>query len=109
MSNLRAIAAALLLICAARGAPAQGPPQLVPEAATLLPAIERDLEAAYLTPEERKDRRVFHGVWDERDLDSPARRAMAALETWRMDEGALADPATPISLRARALVRRGRA
>lgn len=91
------------------GASAQAPPQLVPEAATLLPAIERDLDAPYLTPDERKDRRVFHGVWDDRDLDAPPRRARAALETWRLDDGALSDPATPVSLRARALLRRGRA
>ncbi len=102
---------ALRVLCLAltAGAAAQGPPQLVPEAATLLPSIERDLDAAYLPPEERKDRRVFHGVWDERDLDSPRRRAMAALELWRLDEAALSDPAVPSSLRARALLRRGRA
>lgn len=103
-------ALAVIAVLALTGsAAAQGPPQLVPEAATLLPAIERDLEAAYLTPEERKDRRVFHGVWDERDLDSPARRAMAALESWRLDDDALTSPSAPLDLRARALLRRGRA
>lgn len=90
-------------------AAAQDAPQLVPEAAVLLPAIERDLDAPYLTPSERKDRRVFHGVWDERDLDAPARRARAAIELWQLDDAALVDPATPIELRAAALLRRGHA
>ncbi|MBX3354223.1 MAG: tetratricopeptide repeat protein [Phycisphaeraceae bacterium] len=97
------------VLSASSAAVSQGPPQLVPEAAVLLPAIERDLDAAYLTPDERRDRRVFHGVWDERDLDRPSRRARAAIESWRLDDPSIIDPATPLVLRAEALLRRGRA
>jgi len=99
---------AALALAASISATAQAP-QLVPEAVPLMPAIERDLDAPYLTPEERKERRVFHGVWDDRDLDAPSRRALAALELWRLDEPSLEDPLVPVELRARALLRRGRA
>jgi len=103
------VVAALSTLLTLSRAGAQGPPQLVPEAAVLSPSIERDLDAAYLTPDEKKDRRVFHGVWDDRDLDAPARSARAALESWRLDDPSLVDPATPVSLRAMALLKRGRA
>lgn len=105
-ATLIVVLVAMVLAARAHG---QGPPQFVPEAAVLLPAIERDLDAAYLTPEERKERRVFHGIWDERDLDAPNRRARAALESWRLDDPSLVDPATALTLRATALLRRGRA
>lgn len=101
-----ALAGAAVASSAAFG---QGPPQFVPEAATLQPAIERDLEAPYLSEGERKDRRVFHGVWSDRDLDAPARRARAALEGWRLDDTAFSNTSTPLAMRATALLRRGRA
>lgn len=110
--RFRVLRAMLLLpgaLMVAPSAAAQGPPQIVPEAVPLLPAIERDLDAEYLTIEERKDRRVFHGVWDDRDLDSPVRRAIAAIESWRLDDPAFDDPSVPVELRAKALLRRGRA
>ena len=57
-----------------RGAPAKPPPPpAVPPSATRL------LPAAYLTDDERKDLRIFHGQWLERDLDTPQRAARAAL------------------------------
>src|SRR4051812_23451977 len=37
------------------------------------------LEASYLTDDERRDLRVFHGVWREDDLNTPQRRAAASL------------------------------
>ncbi|MCC6321359.1 MAG: hypothetical protein IT438_07985 [Phycisphaerales bacterium] len=45
----------------------------------LAPAVSRLLGAPYLTEDEKRDLRIFHGVWTEADLDSPARAAAAAL------------------------------
>jgi len=61
---------------------APAPPAETPAAADLPdspPSVERLLKAAYLTADELKDLRIFHGAWRESDLDSPARAARAAL------------------------------
>ena len=51
----------------------------IPEGAPeLAEPIRMAISAPYLTEEERADKRVFHGLWYERDLDDPARRARAA-------------------------------
>ncbi|MCC6908190.1 MAG: hypothetical protein IT430_09640 [Phycisphaerales bacterium] len=44
----------------------------------LAAAARRAVEAPYLSEEERRDKRLFHGVWSDADLDTPARRALAA-------------------------------
>lgn len=62
--------------------PAPRPAEAVAEAAPLpeiAPSVARLLQAAYLTDNERKDLRIFHGQWLERDLDTPQRAARAAL------------------------------
>src|SRR5262245_160407 len=55
-------------------APQQGPASPVDPPA-ISTAVERLLKAEYLTEDERKDRRLFHGVWEDGDLDTPARTA----------------------------------
>ena len=41
--------------------------------------VQRAIDQAYLTPDEVRDLRVFHGLWDVSDLDTPQRAATAAL------------------------------
>ncbi len=65
------------------------------------------LDAAYLTDEERKDLRVFHGVWRDGDLDTPQRRAGAALNRGILDDPALSDAAVAVEDRAEAALLRG--
>ena len=69
--------------------------------------VTRALSARSLTPEDRKDIRVRHGVWTEEDLDTPARKARAALLVGRWDDPALADPQADVLDRAEALLHRG--
>ncbi len=69
--------------------------------------VTRLLAQAYLTDEERKDLRVFHGLWTGEDLDTPARRAAAAISTGRWDDPSLSDPAVPADVRAEAMLARG--
>lgn len=79
--------------------PADPPPLAEPAAALL--------KAPYLTEQERRDLRIFHGTWTEADLDTPARRARAALIAGALDDPALRDPAAPLEDRAEGAVRRG--
>src|SRR5262245_56547903 len=65
------------------------------------------LDASYLTDDERKDLRIFHGVWKEGDLDTPQRRARAALIRGTIDDAALAEAAVSAEDRAEAAMLRG--
>jgi DNA-directed RNA polymerase specialized sigma24 family protein len=98
---------AALLLCAS--AYAQGGRPLVPSAFVLDQAASKAIAAQWLTDDERRALRVFHGVWDERDLTTPALTAAVALNAWRFDDPVFADPATPVELRAQALVLAGEA
>lgn len=69
--------------------------------------MQRLLEAPYTDEEAAKDLRVFHGFWTERDLDTPARRALAMLIAGNVDHVAFADERIPADLRAEAAIRRG--
>jgi len=80
---------------------------MVPPSVDLAPPARSAIDAEWLTPDERKDLRVFHGVWDEGDLDTIERRAMAALRTWALLDPVLVDLAAPVELRAEAALRRG--
>ena len=65
------------------------------------------LDATYLTDDERKDLRIFHGVWKEGDLDTPQRRARAALIRGLLDDPSLSDPAVSPEDRAEGALLRG--
>ncbi len=69
--------------------------------------VLRALEAPYLTPEEGADLRTFHGVWRPEDLESPRRRAQAALIVGAYDDPALANPDAAAEDRAEAALQRG--
>ncbi|GAB4383841.1 MAG: hypothetical protein Kow0022_04690 [Phycisphaerales bacterium] len=73
----------------------------------LSPAVEQRIAAEYLSDEERRDLRVFHGLWEQADLDTPARRAAAALSVGAIDHAWLHDPQAPLLDRAEAMLRRG--
>ena len=83
---------ALGLLAVTRAGAAQPAPPLVPSHVPLHPAAQAAIDAEWLTADERSALRVFHGIWDQRDLDTPARRAVVALNAWSSDEPALTDP-----------------
>ena len=101
----RAVAACLAL-GAAGLAPAQQSP--VPEAIAPEPAVLESVRADFLTREERSDLRVRHGLYDDLDLDAPARRARIALERGRFGDPVFAEPGLDPALSLRALARQGR-
>lgn len=101
-------------LAAGPSALASPPPEESPEdagpdvpAPDVAPAVTRLLNAPYLSDEEKKDLRVFHGLWEAADLDTPGRRARAALTVGAYDHPALSDPQAPPLDRAEAMVRRG--
>ncbi len=104
-----AIAAALLVLCAAPALAQDDPPPSVDPMAPpdMAESVLRILEADYLTDDERKDLRIFHGVWRQSDLDTPARRARAALIQGAIDDRSLFDPLTPPEDRAEGMLLRG--
>jgi len=71
------------------------------------PAVAASLGAGFVTPEEAKTLRVFHGLATADDLDTPARRASWALSRGAYLDPALLDHAAPALDRAAALVARG--
>src|SRR4029077_9385470 len=97
----------LFLACFATTASARQQAPLVPESFTLDESAAKDLSAAWLTDDERKTMRVFHGVWDDRDLTTPLLNAIVALNAWDFTNPALADPTVPAELRAEAKLRAG--
>lgn len=70
-------------------------------------AVRRAIDIPYLSEQERSAKRVFHGVWTEGDLASPARRAKAALIAGVYDDRSLFDPAAEPADRAEAALIRG--
>ncbi len=104
--GVRLIAAAALLAAGRAGLAQQGRP-LVPGHVPLNPSAEAAITAEWLTDDERKDMRVFHGVWDERDLDTPLRRAQVALNAWALDDPVFTDPSVPAEFHAEARLKAG--
>ena len=82
---------------------------LVPEQILLNESVREAIDAPWLTDEERSALRVFHGVWEDSDLVTPALRAQAALLEWRLHDAAFEDPAMPATIRSQALLRIGEA
>ena len=77
---LAVIVALVVGIAVGHGAAQEASQPLVPAAFRLSDAAAKSIAADWLKPDERKDLRVFHGVWDERDLDTPARETRGGLE-----------------------------
>ena len=78
---------------------ALGQQTFVPEAVAPASAVVETERAGYLTPDERRAFRVRHGIFDDTDLDTPARRAMVALERLDASDAAWADPSVAADLR----------
>lgn len=73
----------------------------------LSPAATSRLDAPYLSDEEKQELRLYHGVWTEGDLDTPARQARAALLLGLLNHDVFdQDGVDPID-RAEALLGRG--
>ncbi len=107
---IRSAVAILLLTLAAPALGAQ-PVQIRPQerdpGPPLAPSVERLLEAPYLTDDERRELRLKHGLWTDEDLDTPARRAHAALVLGAIAHPALDHPEADAEDRAEALLLRG--
>ncbi len=71
-------------------------------------SVRRALESRYLTDDERKDLRVRFGLWTDADLDTPARRARAAIIRGSFDDASLSDAAADPLDRAEAQLTTGR-
>ncbi len=110
-SSWMSLAAAALM---AGSALAQPEAKLIPnkepagvEPPKLSPAVRKAIEAEFLNEEERKDLRVFHGSWEDGDLDTPKRRARASLIRGSYDDASLSDPSVPVDDRAEGMLLRG--
>lgn len=100
---MRWCAGIVLVACAAGDAqPGNDRPHLAE-------GVRERLEAAYLTEEERKDLRVFHGMDTSADRDTPTRMARAALLRGVIDHPALRDAAADPHDAADAMLLRGEA
>lgn len=73
----------------------------------LSPAVQRAIDAPFLTEDERHDMRLFHGIWTEADLTNPARRALAASLAGDLRNPIFDDESLPAITRADRLVRIG--
>ena len=80
---------------------------LIPDPPVLMSAVREAISADWLTVDERSSLRVFHGVWDERDLSTPDRAAMVALNAWDFADPALANAEVDPTIRAEALILQG--
>lgn len=74
---------------------------------TLSPAVERALNAPYLTDAERAELRLFHGQWAPADLATPTAAARAALQAGDLGHPSIDDPQADALVRAEAMILRG--
>ena len=98
---MRRLLLAAVLLC---GVPTEALAQDEPPVSE---AVTQRIESAFLTDDEKRDLRVYHGLWTEDDLDTPARRAAAALTVGAYDHEWLRDEAAPVLDRAEAAYMRG--
>ena len=102
------LAAVLALFAGTALSPALSPAVAQPVAPPEMPpAVARLLEGRSLSEDDRKDIRLRHGVWDDADLDTPARKARAALLIGEWNNPALADNQADALDRAEAAILRG--
>ena len=73
----------------------------------LSPAAVSRLDAPYLSDDEKRSLRIYHGVWTESDLDTPARQAKAALLLGLVDHPVFDESGVDPVDRAEALLGRG--
>lgn len=97
----RAIGLVALMIAGLAGGVYAQPPAVNP--------VEKLIAAPHLTDEERKDLRIRFGQWEESDLDTPVRRAKAALIAGKWDDASLKDAGADALDRAEAAIWRGEA
>lgn len=91
------------------GVQAQSGPstQLVPESFRLDEAAAKAIAAEWLSESERGDPRIFHGVWDQRDVVTAPQRAAVALNAWDFNNSVWDDPAVPAEMKAESRLRAG--
>jgi len=97
-----------MLVAPAASSLAQQERPLIPNPPTLMPAVRDAIRADWLTAEERSQLRVFHGVWDDSDLNTPDRKALVALNAWDFADPALTNDAVDPTIRAEAALLQGR-
>jgi tetratricopeptide (TPR) repeat protein len=78
------------------------------DAPDLSEAVKRAVKEPFLTLDESRDLRIFHGLATPTDLDTPARRAKNALIRGNLAEPALSDASTPAEDRAEAALHLGK-
>lgn len=71
-------------------------------------AVTRAIEAEFLTPEERRELRLKHGLWEAEDLEDVTARARAALMRGKPHDDSLNDEKVPRLLRAEAKLALGK-
>lgn len=86
---------------------AQRKPPLVPENVQLHAAAQAAINAGWLNDEERTALRIFHGIWDSRDLLTPQSQAVVALNAWDFDNPILSNKQISPQLRAEAKLLQG--
>ncbi len=87
--------------------PADMPQKKLDDEVEPAPAVKRLLEAPYLSDEERRGVRIFHGVWTPTDVDGPLALAKVSLIAGIFDDEIFAfDGADPLD-RAEAAMLRG--
>lgn len=109
VGTFRRITLTVAMTCLAwLGFPATGQIQeLVPSNPSLSMTAERAISSGFLTDEERREKRLFHGVWTDADLQSVAERTMVARLRWDLDAAVWLDESVPAVDRAENHVRRG--
>ena len=85
------------------------PAEAAANAAEISPALAAELDAPYLSEDERRALRINHGLWDESagDLQAPALRARAALIAGATTDPVFEDVELDPVLRAAAALGRG--
>ena len=74
---------------------------------TLADVVKRQLTAPFLSDDEKRDLRIEHGAWADGDLDTPARRARAALIAGVWGDASLMDDSVDPCDRGEAAIERG--
>ncbi len=89
------------------GAGWAAPPELA-SAPETPQAVTRAIEAEFLTPEERRELRLKHGLWEAEDLEDVSTRARAALVRGKPHDESLNDERVSGLLRAEARLALGK-